>query len=70
MNKHNRNRLIDAENILMVDRWEGFQGMDEKDEGIKKYKLVPNSNGDVKYSIGNKTNCIVIPLYAARWLLD
>ena len=33
---------IDTENILMVARWGmgGFREMDEKGEGIKKYKLV------------------------------
>ena len=40
MSKQNRNRLIDSENILTVARWEGVEGMGEKGEGIKKYKLV------------------------------
>ena len=26
MNKQNRNRIIDTENVLMVDRWEGGRG--------------------------------------------
>ena len=33
------NKLIDIENILMVDRWEGGWGMGEKGIAIKKYKL-------------------------------
>ena len=40
MNKRNRNRLIDTENILMVARWKGIEGMGEKVEEIKKYKLI------------------------------
>ena len=40
MNKQNRNRLIDTENRLMVARGEGHRGLDEKGEGIEKYKLV------------------------------
>ena len=38
MNKQNRSRIIDTENILKVAGWEGNQGMGEKGEGIKKYK--------------------------------
>ena len=40
MNKQNRNRVIDAENKLMVARGEGGGRLGEKGEGIKKYKLV------------------------------
>ena len=40
INKQNRNRLIDAENKLRVAWWEEVRGLGEKDEGIKKYKLV------------------------------
>ena len=39
MNKQNRNRLIDTENIMTVDRWKGVGEMSVKSEGIKKYKL-------------------------------
>ena len=39
MNKLNRNRFIDTENILTAARWEGDWRMGEKGEGIKKYKL-------------------------------
>ena len=37
MNKQNRNRPTDTENILMIAR---RRGMGEKGEGNKKYKLV------------------------------
>ena len=40
MNKDNKNRLTDTENILKVARWEGGWGMGEKGEVIKKCKLV------------------------------
>ena len=40
MNRQNRNRIIDAKNILMVAKWEEVEGMGEKAKGIKKYKLV------------------------------
>ena len=39
MSKQKRNRLIDAENILTVARWEGGWGLGEIGKGIKKYKL-------------------------------
>ena len=39
MNKQNRNRLINTENILLPDR-SRVEGMGEKGEGIKKHKLV------------------------------
>ena len=39
MNKQNRNRLIDTENRLTVARREGIGGLNEKSEGIEKYKL-------------------------------
>ena len=37
-NKQNKNRLIDTETKLMVDRWEGFGGVGIKVEGRKMYK--------------------------------
>ena len=40
LRKQNINKLIDADNILMVARWERVRGMGEKGEGIKKYRLV------------------------------
>ena len=39
INKQNRNKLTDTENILMIARWERIGGLGEKGEGIKKYKL-------------------------------
>ena len=40
MNRQNRNRITDMENVLMVAIWEGVGGMGMKGEGIKKNKLV------------------------------
>ena len=40
INNQNRNRLIDTENILIVARGRGLEGMYKKGEGIKKYKLI------------------------------
>ena len=38
---------------------------------MKKYKLVViNSHDDIKYSIGNIVNNIVITVYGDRWVLD
>ena len=39
MNKQNRNKLVDTENLLTFARWDGSWG-DKKGEGIRKYKLV------------------------------
>ena len=42
-------------------------GLGEKGEGIKKYKLtVTNSQEDVKYSMENIVNNIVITTYGVR----
>lgn len=42
----------------------------EKTEGIKKYKLViTKQSWDVKHSIGNMVNKIVITMDGARWVL-
>ena len=43
MNKQNRNKLTDTENILMIASWEGVWGKE----------LLQNSHEDVKYSIDN-----------------
>ena len=40
INKQNKDRIIDAENILMVARLEGYNRMGVKGEESKKYKLV------------------------------
>ena len=69
MKKQNRNRLIDTENILMVARWSGGWRMGKKGEGIKKYKLVVTEyHEDVKSSLGNIVNNIVITMYGVRWV--
>ena len=75
MNKQNSNRLKDTENIMMVTRWGWEVGkvgeIGKKVEGIKKYKLVvTNSHRDVKYSIRNTVNNILITMYGVRWILD
>ena len=47
MNKQNRNRLIDTENILTVARWEG--GLVKKVKELRSTNwLLQNSNGDVE----------------------
>ena len=38
--KQNRNRLIDTDNKLRVAWWQGGWGLDEKSEGIEKYKSI------------------------------
>lgn len=38
--QQNRNRLLDAENILTVARWEGVEGYEWKADGIKQHKLL------------------------------
>ena len=55
MNKQTRNRIIDTENILMVARWNRGQGILVKQvKGLRSTNWsLQNSNGDVKYSIGN-----------------
>ena len=46
-------------------------GIGEKVEGIEKCNLVvQNSHGDVRYSIGNIANNIVITVYDASGVLD
>ena len=38
----------------------------EEGEGVKKYKLSPNSHGDVEHNLGNRANDIVIFIYGVR----
>ena len=38
INKHNRNKLTDTENKLMVSDGRGIEGLGEKGDGIKMYK--------------------------------
>ena len=45
-------------------------GISENNEGIKYKQEVKNSHGNVKYSIGNTVNDVVITLYGARWVLE
>lgn len=40
MNKQNGKRLIDTQNKMMVASREGVWGAGEKEEGVKKNKLV------------------------------
>ena len=40
MNKQNRSRFIDTDNILMGARWEVGWETGEKDKGTKNYKLI------------------------------
>ena len=40
MNKQNRSRVIDTENVLTVAKWEVMLGEWVKKKGIKKCKLV------------------------------
>ena len=44
----------------------------KKVKGFKKYKLavIQNSHGDVKCSIGNIVNNIVLAMYGVRSVLD
>ena len=72
MNKQNRNRLIDTENILMITRWEGgFGGWVKKGKGLKSTNwLLQHSYGDVKYSISNVVNNILVTMYDARLIGD
>ena len=41
MNKQNRNRLIDTENVLTVASGRGIGGMDEKVEGLRNTNWSP-----------------------------
>ena len=62
-------QIMDTENILMVARWSGGWRMGKKGEGIKKYKLVVTEyHEDVKSSLGNIVNNIVITMYGVRWV--
>ena len=70
MNKKNRNRLTDTENILTVARWdEGLEGWVKKVRGLRSTNwLLQNSHGDEKYSMGNTVNNILITMYGVRWV--
>ena len=36
----------------------------------RDYSMVRNSDGDIKYSIGNVVNNIAVTVYGLRWVLD
>ena len=56
----------------MVAKWEGrLGGRVKKVEGLRStHWLLQNSHGDVKYSIGNTVNNILMTTYGARWVLE
>ena len=71
INKQNRNRLTDTENRLITARWEGFGRLGETGAGIRGTNWqLQNSHEDVRYSIGNVVNNIVITKYGASLLLE
>ena len=57
---------------LMVARWQGsLWGWVKKVKGFRSTNwYLQNSHGDVKYSLGNMVNNIVITMYGATWLLE
>ena len=57
----------------MVARWEGHRGGGwvKKVKGLRRTNWqLQNSHRDVKYSIGNIVNSIVITMYGARQVLE
>ena len=49
----------------------GLGGQEKKDKGLRGTDWqLKNSQGNVKYSIGNVVNNIVITIYSARWEQD
>ena len=68
MDKQNRNKLINTENILMVVSWEegwgnGWKKGRDSDVQIDSYK---NGYGDVMNSTGDVVNNIIITMYCFR----
>ena len=62
------NRLIDTENILTVAKWWGVGVMGAKGKGLGSTKWrLRNSHRDVKHSVGNVVDNIVVTTYGARW---
>ena len=50
---------------------EGLEGWVKMITGLRSTNWsLQNSHGDVKYSIGNIVNNIVITVYGVRWVLD
>ena len=56
---------------MTVARWERSRCVGQKGEGSKNYKLVLTEySWDVKDSIENMVNDIVMTMHSARWVLD
>lgn len=43
--RRSRNRLIDTEDKVIVARWKGLGGLDDKGSGIKKHKWTVTATG-------------------------
>ena len=72
-NEHTKKEQIHKhKNKLQVIEWGGFEGMGEKGEREEKVQIASylNSHGDIKYSLCNIANNIVITMYGVRWVLD
>ena len=62
-----RHRLVDTENKLLAARGEGSWGLDEKDEGSGKYKLVVRRRSQgCKASTGSAVDNIAGTVCGAR----
>lgn len=71
MNKQNRNRIVDTENILMVARWEGRWEMGKKGEGIKMYQLfVTELSWGCEVQHRNTVSNNLITMNGVRWERD
>ena len=75
--KNKVNKLIDTKNKLMIAngrRSPMAEGLGERVKKVKELRStnwqLQNSHRDVKYSIGNMVNNIVITMCGARWVLD
>ena len=70
MNKKNKNRIIDTENVSMVARSEGgFGGWSKMVKGLRNLNnLLQNSHEDVKYNIEKIVNNSLITKYGVRWV--
>ena len=67
-----QNRLIDTENIFDGCQMGGWlEGWVKKVKELRSTNwLLQNSHGDVKYSLANIVNNIVITLRGVRWVQD
>ena len=69
MNKQNRKRIIDREHFDGCQMGVGFGGWVKNVNGLRSTNwLLQNSHGNVKYSIGNIVNNIIINIYGVRWV--